>query len=279
MKTVKEVSELTGISIRTLRYYDEIGLLKPTKLSESNYRLYDEKALETLQEIMFFKEMDIPLQTIKRILENPDLDRKEILLFQKAALEKKRNRLNGILELMDDVMEGVNTMSFEAFNEKDIDKIVKHTVDNIQPEQLQDFIERFGSIEGFQAALKENLKDGEIEANLIKLYGGKEQAVAASLSANGSMEDIQQFQKETDDIYKMFATAMQSDDNVLKESAVKRLAACNKAMWRIENVRFFLLQMAEQMETTEALSEATDMQYGQGVTMYVVHAIREHYGV
>ncbi len=77
-------------------------------------------------------------------------------------------------------------MSFEASNDEDIDKIVKHTVDNIQLEHLQDFIERFGSIEGFQAALKENLKDDEIEANLIKLYGGKEQAVAGSLSGNES---------------------------------------------------------------------------------------------
>lgn len=58
MKTVKEVSEITGISIRTLRYYDEIGLLKPTELTEAGYRLYDNKALEKLQEIMFFRELE-----------------------------------------------------------------------------------------------------------------------------------------------------------------------------------------------------------------------------
>lgn len=59
MKTVKDVSDITGISIRTLRYYDEIGLLKPTKLTESGYRLYNNKALEQLQEIMFFRELEI----------------------------------------------------------------------------------------------------------------------------------------------------------------------------------------------------------------------------
>ena len=58
MKTVKDVSDITGISIRTLRYYDEIGLLKPTKLTESGYRLYNNKALEQLQEIMFFRELE-----------------------------------------------------------------------------------------------------------------------------------------------------------------------------------------------------------------------------
>lgn len=279
MRTVKEVSKLTGISIRTLRYYDEIGLLKPTKISENKYRLYDDKALEKLQEIMFFKEMDIPLETIKKLLDNPELDRKEILLLQKALLEKKRNRLNGIIELIDDVREGVNTMSFEAFSEEDIDKIVGHTIENLKPEHLHDYIEKFGSIEGFSAALKEELKDEEIEANLIKLYGGKEKALQAAVSRSGGMEEVQKFQKETDETYKMFAAAMQNQDNTLKEAAIKRLAESNKEMWHIENARYFLLQFADQIERNEILIEATDKQYGVGVALYIAKAIREHYGV
>ena len=70
MKTVKDVSEISGVSIRTLRYYDEIGLLKPTELSDAGYRLYDNKALERLQEIMFFKELEIPLEDIKKIMDS-----------------------------------------------------------------------------------------------------------------------------------------------------------------------------------------------------------------
>lgn len=279
MRTVKEVSQLTGISIRTLRYYDEIGLLRPIRISENQYRLYDDKALEKLQEIMFFKEMDIPLETIKKLLENPELDRKEILLFQKALLERKRNRLNGIIELIDDVSEGVNTMSFEAFSENDIERIAEHTIEKIKPEQLQDFTQKFSSIENFSSALKEELKDEELEANLIKLYGGKDKAVAASLSATGSMEKIQKFQQETDENYKMFAAAMANEDNELKEAAIKRLAESNKKMWHIENARYFLLQLAEQIEKNELLSEATDKQYGMGVALYIVRAIREHYGI
>ena len=279
MRTVKEVSKLTGISIRTLRYYDEIGLLKPTKISDNEYRLYDDKTLEKLQEIMFFKEMDIPLETIKKLLENPELDRKEILLFQKALLERKRNRLNGIIELIDDVREGVNTMSFEAFSEDDIERIVEHTIKQIKPEQLQDFIQKFGSIEEFSSALKEELKDEEIEANLIKLYGGKDKAVQASLSATGSMEEVQKFQKETDETYKMFAAAMLNKDNELKEAAIKRLAESNKEMWHIENARYFLLRFADQIERNELLIEATDKQYGVGVALFIAKAIREHYGV
>ena len=279
MRTVKEVSQLTGISIRTLRYYDEIGLLKPARISANQYRLYDNKALEKLQEIMFFKEMDIPLETIKTLLENPELDRKEILLFQKALLERKRNRLNGIIELIEDVREGVNTMSFEAFSEDDIERIVEHTIKNIKPEQLQAFTQKCGSIDNFSSALKDELKDEEIEANLIKLYGGKDKAVAASLSATGSTEEVQRFQQETDEIYRMFATAMVNEDDELRETAIKKLAESNKRMWHIENARYFLLRLADQMEKNELLSEATDKQYGTGIALYIIRAIRKHYGM
>lgn len=67
MRTVKQVSELTGISIRTLHYYDEIGLFKPSEVTESGYRLYDDNALQTLQQILFFRELDFPLEDIKLV--------------------------------------------------------------------------------------------------------------------------------------------------------------------------------------------------------------------
>ena len=124
MKKVKEVSEITGVSIRILRYYDEIGLLKPAKVTDAGYRLYDNRTLEKLQQIMFFRELEIPLADIKEIMEHPDYDKEQVLLAQKSLLEQKRNRLNGIIELITDVMEGVNTMSFEAFSNEEIQKIV-----------------------------------------------------------------------------------------------------------------------------------------------------------
>lgn len=98
MKTVKEVSELTGISIRTLRYYDEIDLLKPAKVTEAGYRLYDERSLKKLRQIMFFRELEVPLSEIKAIMKDSESDNRKILETQKMMLEMKRNRLNGIIE-------------------------------------------------------------------------------------------------------------------------------------------------------------------------------------
>lgn len=76
MRTVKQVSALTGVSVRTLQFYDEIGLLKPTSVTEAGYRLYGDGALEVLQQILFFKELDFSLKEIKAILENPSFDRR-----------------------------------------------------------------------------------------------------------------------------------------------------------------------------------------------------------
>ena len=125
MKTVKEVSELTGISIRTLRYYDEINLLKPAKVTEAGYRLYDERSLKKLRQIMFFRELEVPLSEIKAIMRDSESDNRKILETQKMILEMKRNHLNGMIELISDVLKGEGKMSFEAFNEDDIQKIIQ----------------------------------------------------------------------------------------------------------------------------------------------------------
>ena len=79
MMTVKEVSKLTGVSVRTLQYYDKIGLLQPTKYTDSGYRLYDDTALETLQQILLLKELEFPLKEIAKILSSPGFDREKAL--------------------------------------------------------------------------------------------------------------------------------------------------------------------------------------------------------
>lgn len=86
MRTVKQVSDLTGISVRALHYYDEIGLLKPNKITDAGYRLYDDESIKTLQQILFFKEIDIPLREVKEIMSSQYFDKVEALKNQKNYL-------------------------------------------------------------------------------------------------------------------------------------------------------------------------------------------------
>ena len=104
MMTVKELSKRTGIRVRTLHYYDEIGVFSPTGKSEAGYRLYDDKALETLQQILFFREFDIPLKEIKSIMDTPNLDRNQVLQMQRGMLEAKRERIARFISSIDDIL-------------------------------------------------------------------------------------------------------------------------------------------------------------------------------
>ncbi|ALX49286.1 MerR family transcriptional regulator [Lentibacillus amyloliquefaciens] len=98
---VKEVAGLVGISVRTLHHYDEIGLLKPEQTTESGYRIYSEKDLETLQQILFFKQLGFPLKKIKEIINSRSFDREEALRVQRKMLLEERSRLDNMIATID----------------------------------------------------------------------------------------------------------------------------------------------------------------------------------
>lgn len=279
MKTVKEVSEITGVSIRTLRYYDEIGLLKPTELTDAGYRLYDNKALERLQEIMFFRELEIPLQDIKKIMDNPEYDRKQALLTQKSLLEQKRNRLNGIIELIADVMKGVNTMSFEAFNNEEIQKILDHTLQCMSKESLEKQVEKYGSVEKYREYLETGFSNEQAWADVLKWYGSKEKAMEAIMQSGEDTQEIEQEQDENAKIYQQFMKAKETNNADMTHSAVEMLAENYKKMFALDNARNILIDLAKEYLQNAKLAEVTDDKYGKGCSEYIAYAIQKYYGV
>ncbi len=279
MKTIKDMSKISGASIRTLRYYDEIGLLKPTKLTQAGYRLYDDKALEKLQEIMFFRELEIPLMDIKVIIDNPNCDKEQALFTQKSLLEQKRNRLNGIIELITDVMKGVNTMSFGAFDNEEMQKMVNHALECMSKESLDEQVQRYGSIEQYKEHLISGFANEQAAADLLKWYGSKEKAIEAVMQSTGNAEEIKQEQAENSKIYKQFMAAKEADNMNMAHSAVEMLAENYKTMFALDNARNILLDLAKEYLQNVKLAEATDRQFGKGCSKYVAHAIQHYYGV
>lgn len=123
MMTVKEVSKLTGVSIRTLQYYDKIGLLQPSGYTEAGYRLYDDTALETLQQILLYRVLEFPLKDIKAILSNPDFDRSRALEQQITLLTLKKEHLENLIHLAYRIKTfGVIQLDFTAFDTSKIDE-------------------------------------------------------------------------------------------------------------------------------------------------------------
>lgn len=123
MWTVKQVSDIAGVSVRTLHHYDAIGLLKPAKVTEAGYRLYDEGALGRLQSILLFRELGFPLQEIKSILDRPGFDPMDALAQQLQLLERKRRHVEGLISLARGILEkGAWSMDFQAFDTKALEQ-------------------------------------------------------------------------------------------------------------------------------------------------------------
>ena len=121
--SISETAKLSGVSVRTLHYYDKIGLLKPSEvISETGYRYYDETAMARLQQVLFYKELDFPLKEIVKIMNASDYSKEEALLKQRELLKLKRKRLDKLIKLLNANLKGDDTMSFKDFDTTEIEE-------------------------------------------------------------------------------------------------------------------------------------------------------------
>ena len=139
--TVKELATLTGVSVRTLHYYDEIGLLKPARVDAiTGYRYYGDEAVLRMQEILFFRELDFPLKTIAQLLASPAYDRREAIAKQRELLILKRERLDRLINALDEAEKGrIDRMS--AFD--------NHEYETARDTYAAEVKERFGNTDAY----------------------------------------------------------------------------------------------------------------------------------
>ena len=158
---VNEVAKLTGVTVRTLHYYDEIGLLKPSKVTESGYRLYDDDVLEKLQQILFFRELDFSLEEIGKIMSNPHYDKSEALRKQEELLLQKRHRLDKLIELVQRTIKGDAKMSFKEFDMAEIEENKRKYAHEVR--------ERWGDTDAYKESEKKTA--GYTEAQWAAISG------------------------------------------------------------------------------------------------------------
>jgi len=140
---IKAFAEITGVSVRTLRWYDEIGLLKPACVDEtSGYRFYDEASLARMRQILFYRELDFPLRTIRAMLDSPALDERQMLRQQKALLTLKKERLEKLIGLLEQKERGEDPMDFTAFDNS--------TFAQAAQEHEEEVLARWGSTEAYR---------------------------------------------------------------------------------------------------------------------------------
>lgn len=205
--------------------------------------------------------------------------KEQALLTQKSLLEQKRNRLNGIIELITDAMKEVNTMSFEAFSNEDVQKIVNHALECMPKESIDEQVKKYGSMNKYKEYLASGFTNEQTIADLLKWYGSKEKAMGTIMQSTGNTEELKQKQDENAKIYKQFMTAKETDNMDMAHSAVEMFAENYKSMFALDNARNILLDLEKEYLQSEKLAEATDNQFGKGCSEYVVYAIQHYYGV
>lgn len=156
---INEVAKLTGVTVRALHYYDKIGLLKPEEITEAGYRIYSENDLETLQQILFFRELDFSLNEIKEMIQNPLYDKTEALEKQKELLMQKRARLDDLITLVEGTLKGEREMSFKEFDMTEIEENKKKYAEEVK--------ERWGTTKAYAEYENKAVSDEEYQQKML----------------------------------------------------------------------------------------------------------------
>ena len=190
MMTVNEVSKFAGVSIRTLQYYDSIGLLKPAEYTESGYRLYDDAAMERLQQILLFKELEFPLKEIKGIVTRPDFDKQKALEQQIELLTMKKEHLENLIQFARGIQNGGNNiMDFTAFDSSKLEEYTRKAK------------EQWGDSKAFseyeqKSASRSKDDEKKLWSNFMKLFekcGKLKDSDSKSAEAQAMVKDIQNY--------------------------------------------------------------------------------------
>ncbi|MFL0245571.1 MerR family transcriptional regulator [Candidatus Clostridium stratigraminis] len=293
MRTIKQVSDFTGLSVRMLHHYDKIGLLKPTKLTEAGYRLYDDEALETLQQILFFKELDLPLKEIKEVITSPGFDKLKALENHKKLIILKRDRLNGLIELINKTLKGENRMSFKEFDMSEYYNVLEE----FKKENKDKVIRQFGSVDKFDEMI-EKIKAGE--AKLAKMaieeYGSiKKYAEAVKKNLNNSLaitkaEQIDEFKKDClydkhpklKELYKRLTADLSKDPSSkeIQEIAgeITNTASKDYEAFKTNMGDYYWYTMVRLYLVFPDWIEEVDKKYGNGASKFIGNALKIYLG-
>lgn len=282
MMTVKQVSSLTGISIRTLQFYDEIDLFKPAELTDAGYRLYDESSLEKLQQILFFKELDFSLKEIKAIMENPQFDRDAALKQQRRLIRLKRDRLNALLGQLDQLIKGETCMEFKNFDMTEYFRILNE----FKETHTDEIIKQLGNMENYDEMITDlKSQENEIAEKAVRQYTSLEKfteavkhnfhrfltdnSPAASTDVNGMIEKTEELTR-----------TLTSDLTLDPASAEVQKAVCELVSFTEECSRGIEMgdnywsSMADLYLSNPVYIEVNDRKYGAGASEFIGLALK-----
>jgi DNA-binding transcriptional MerR regulator len=251
MMTVNEVAKLTGVSVRTLQYYDKIDLLKPAENTISGYRLYNTDNLLTLQQILFYKELGFTLKDIKSALNAPFSDNKTRLLEQQSLLIQKKRQIEKMIVQVNSLIKGEKKMDFEVFKKVVATKILKDTNEEIKEKILDKFTP--------------------------EIY----ETIESSWGAKGFLEMPQ---RTADEVQTYITEGKELLDKLLNEpnqdivvELLKKWMKLTLSFANLTNKETFVSLMKKGYRDNAQVIQATDDAYGSGASKKLAHLLEKYH--
>lgn len=190
MYMINEISKLTGVSVRMLHHYDKIGILVPSKRTDSNYRMYSEEDVARLYQILLFKELEFPLKEIKQILDDEYFDKEKALKVQRKLILEKKNRLEKIIESIDDTIINIGgkTMSKKDFKAFSYEEIKKH-----QDKYKEETEQKYGKSDAYKESKEKTSKYSKNDwENIMEEAGAIYENIAALMDKDPGDDRVQE---------------------------------------------------------------------------------------
>jgi Predicted transcriptional regulators len=281
MMSVSQVTKLTGVSSRTLQYYDEIGMLKPSELTAAGYRLYNDEALQKLQQILFFKELGFKLREINEFISQPDFDKIEAYKKQKELLLLKRNRIDKLIQLLGLLEKGERCMSFKEFDLTDY----INALEDFKKNSTDAIVKYWGNVENFDLFIRKVKEDESKVAKLaIKEFGSVEKYTESmkynlehfsEIMEQQMTEDVKEITKQSDEFYTRLtadrARDIASDEIQQIVHEINMFMCKHTSADLIGNSYWNIVINSYSSDYGKAI---TDAKYGIGASDYIVKAFQ-----
>ena len=237
--------------------------------------------METLQQVLFFREFDIPLKEIKAVMENPVLERNQILQMQRKMLVAKKERMERLINSIDDILKGDNKMDFAIFSKTEVEEMFQTMIEHM-PENMKNLaVKEFGSVEEWKKHYIEVVSSEEMQkgyAKVVEWYGGKEKFLSVANNPI-SKEVAESYNKRIEGILQKLIAKRNCDVNFSEvKKIVKEYGLVMKELSQIKNEEEFMLAQA-QYYRNEKIKPMIDEKYGKGASEFFSQVIEAVYNI
>lgn len=237
------------------------------------------RALEILQQILFFREFDIPLKEIKAVLENPALERNQILQMQRKMLVAKKERMEHLIASIDDILKGENKMDFAIFSKTEVEEMFQTMFEHMPDNMKELAVKEFGSIEEWKKHYIKTVSSEEMQkgyAKVVEWYGGKEQFLSVANNPI-SKEAAESYNQQFDNLlYKLAAKKVCSPDSSEVRELVSEYGFLMKQLSQIKKEHGLMVAQA-QYYRNEKIKPMIDEKYGNGTAEFFAQAFEAFY--